>query len=96
MWKQTRSSKSIQLHTLQRHCVLELNDIFTHAQHVDAKESLKMLKKMLNEGTPSNYVTFVAVPSALDHMLVKEEFYHLESMANFGIDPGLEHYACTV
>ncbi|PWA68022.1 hypothetical protein CTI12_AA313660 [Artemisia annua] len=71
--------------------------ILTHAQHGDARESLKLFEKMLKEGTQPNYVTFVAVLSACDHMgLVKEGFDHFESMANFGIEPGLEHYACMV
>nr|GEZ18369.1 hypothetical protein [Tanacetum cinerariifolium] len=71
--------------------------ILTHAQHGDAKVSLNLFEKMLKEGTRPNYVTFVAVLSACDHMgLVKEGFDHFESMANFGIEPGLEHYACMV
>ncbi|KAI3802983.1 hypothetical protein L1987_31130 [Smallanthus sonchifolius] len=71
--------------------------ILTHAQHGDAKESLKLFEKMLNEGIWPNYVTFVAVLSACDHMgLVKDGFDHFESMASFGIEPGLEHYACMV
>ncbi|XP_076958802.1 pentatricopeptide repeat-containing protein At4g39530-like [Bidens hawaiensis] len=71
--------------------------ILTHAQHGDAKESLKLFEKMLNEGIRPNYVTFVAVLSACDHMgLVKDGFDHFESMANFGVEPGIEHYACMV
>ena len=54
--------------TLYKDIVCWNSTKFTHAQHVDAKESLKMFEKMLNEGTPSNYVTFVAVLSACDHM----------------------------
>ncbi|GKC28579.1 pentatricopeptide repeat-containing protein [Tanacetum coccineum] len=38
-----------------------------------------------------------AVLLACDHMgLVKEGFDQFESMANFGFEPGLEHYACMV
>ncbi|KAK1417255.1 hypothetical protein QVD17_26380 [Tagetes erecta] len=71
--------------------------ILTHAQHGDAKESLKLFEKLLNEGIQPNYVTFVAVLSACDHMgLVKDGFNHFESMASFGIEPGVEHYACMV
>ncbi|KAK9071339.1 hypothetical protein SSX86_009907 [Deinandra increscens subsp. villosa] len=71
--------------------------ILTHAQHGDAKKSLKLFEKLLNEGIRPNYVTFVAVLSACDHMgLVKDGFHHFESMASFGIEPGLEHFACMV
>ncbi|KAL9993239.1 putative tetratricopeptide-like helical domain superfamily [Helianthus debilis subsp. tardiflorus] len=71
--------------------------ISTHAQHGDANKSLKLFEKMLKEGIEPNYVTFVAVLSACDHMgLVKDGFDHFESMASFGIEPGLEHYACMV
>ncbi|XP_071727650.1 pentatricopeptide repeat-containing protein At4g39530 [Rutidosis leptorrhynchoides] len=71
--------------------------ILTHAQHGDAKESLKLFERMLNEGTRPNYVTFVAVLSACDHMgLVKDGFDLFDSMVDFGIEPGLEHYACMV
>ncbi|KAD6795056.1 hypothetical protein R6Q59_021036 [Mikania micrantha] len=71
--------------------------ILTHAQHGDAKKSLKLFEKMLNEGIQPNYVTFVAVLSACDHMgLVRYGFNLFESMANYGIKPGLEHYACMV
>nr|GEV26469.1 hypothetical protein [Tanacetum cinerariifolium] len=69
--------------------------ILTHAQHGDAKLSLKLFEKMLKVGTLPNYVTFVVVLSACDHMgLVKEGFDQFESMANFGIEPRLEHYVC--
>ncbi|KAJ0491480.1 putative tetratricopeptide-like helical domain superfamily [Helianthus annuus] len=52
---------------------------------------------MLNEGIRPNYVTFVAVLSACDHVgLVTDGFDHFESMANFGIEPRLEYYACMV
>ncbi|XP_024979814.1 pentatricopeptide repeat-containing protein At4g39530 [Cynara cardunculus var. scolymus] len=71
--------------------------ILTYAQHGDAKESLKVFERMLNEGTQPNYVTFVAVLSACDHMgLVKDGFDHFETMRSFGIEPGIEHYACMV
>ncbi|GJQ89510.1 pentatricopeptide repeat-containing protein [Tanacetum coccineum] len=46
---------------------------------------------------PANHVTFAVVLSACDHMgLVKEGSNHFESMANYGVEPGLEHYACMV
>ncbi|KAJ0724287.1 putative tetratricopeptide-like helical domain superfamily [Helianthus annuus] len=52
---------------------------------------------MLNEGIRPNYVTFVAVISACDHVgLVTDGFDHFESMANFGIEQRLEYYACMV
>ncbi|CAH1426472.1 unnamed protein product [Lactuca virosa] len=71
--------------------------ISTYAQHGDAKESLKLFKKMINEKIQPNYVTFIAVLSACDHMgLVKEGFDHFSTMGKFGISPGVEHYACMV
>nr|XP_043626081.1 pentatricopeptide repeat-containing protein At4g39530 [Erigeron canadensis] len=83
--------------TVYRDIVCWNSMILTHAQHGDGKESLELFERMLNEGTQPNYVTFVAVLSACDHMgLVKDGFNYFESMANFGIEPGLEHYACMV
>ncbi|MFS7991480.1 putative tetratricopeptide-like helical domain superfamily [Helianthus anomalus] len=52
---------------------------------------------MLNKGIRPSYVTFVVVLSACDHVgLVTYGFDHFESMANFGIEPRLEYYACMV
>ncbi|KAI3790255.1 hypothetical protein L2E82_03171 [Cichorium intybus] len=71
--------------------------ILTYAQHGDGKKSLKMFKRMLNEGIQPNYVTFINVLTACDHMgLVKEGFDHFQTMGKFGISPGVEHYVCMV
>ncbi|KAF5776395.1 putative tetratricopeptide-like helical domain superfamily [Helianthus annuus] len=52
---------------------------------------------MLNEGICPNYVTFVVVLSACDHVgLVTDGFDRFVSMTNFGIEPRLEYYACMV
>ncbi|KAL4589751.1 hypothetical protein LXL04_002661 [Taraxacum kok-saghyz] len=71
--------------------------IQTYAQHGDANKSLKLFKKMLTQKIQPNYVTFIAVLSACDHMgLVKDAFNHFSSMGSFGISPGVEHYTCMV
>lgn len=71
--------------------------ILTYAHHGEAEEALKMFKEMIKNGIRPNYVTFVGVLSACAHVgFVKDGFYHFDSMARFGVEPGTEHYACMV
>ncbi|KAK9272724.1 hypothetical protein L1049_003101 [Liquidambar formosana] len=71
--------------------------ISTYAQHGEAKEALRMFESMIKEGIKPTYVTFVGVLSACSHVgLVEDGFHHFDSMPEFGIEPGTEHYACMV
>ncbi|KAF8377228.1 hypothetical protein HHK36_030602 [Tetracentron sinense] len=72
--------------------------ISRYAQHGHADEALQMFRWMRGEGIEPNYVTFVGVLSACSHVgLVETGLHHFDSMmAEFGIKPGMEHYACVV
>ncbi|XP_077249987.1 pentatricopeptide repeat-containing protein At4g39530-like [Tasmannia lanceolata] len=72
--------------------------ISRYAQHGHAEEALKMFERMQNEDIEPNYVTFVGVLSACSHVgLVEKGLEHFNSMkCDFGIEPGMEHYACVV
>ncbi|KAG5058359.1 hypothetical protein JHK86_013355 [Glycine max] len=71
--------------------------ISTYAQHGDAAKALEVFKHMIMEGAKPNYVTFVGVLSACSHAgLLDLGLHHFESMSKFGIEPGIDHYACMV
>ncbi|KAK7247492.1 hypothetical protein RIF29_42375 [Crotalaria pallida] len=71
--------------------------ISTYAQHGEAKKALEVFENMIKEGLKPNYVTFIGVLSACSHAgLLDLGFHHFESMFQFGIEPGTEHYACMV
>ncbi|KAF6149222.1 hypothetical protein GIB67_026078 [Kingdonia uniflora] len=72
--------------------------ISRYAQHGHAEEALQMFDRMRAEGIVPNYVTFVGVLSACSHVgLVESGLRHFDSMiSEFGVDPGMEHYACVV
>ncbi|OVA17038.1 Pentatricopeptide repeat [Macleaya cordata] len=72
--------------------------ISRYAQHGHAKEALFLFDKMRAEQIKPNYVTFVGVLSACSHVgLVEIGLNHFESMkTEFGIEPGMEHFACVV
>ncbi|XP_020206864.1 pentatricopeptide repeat-containing protein At4g39530 [Cajanus cajan] len=71
--------------------------ISTYAQHGEAAKALEVFKHMIMEGVKPNYVTFVGVLSACSHAgLLDLGFNHFESMSRFGIEPGIDHYACMV
>ncbi|KAK7318536.1 hypothetical protein RJT34_03239 [Clitoria ternatea] len=71
--------------------------ISTYAQHGEAAKALEVFEHMIKEGVKPNYVTFVGVLSACSHAgLLDLGFHHFESMSEFGIEPGIDHYACMV
>ncbi|XP_073222264.1 pentatricopeptide repeat-containing protein At4g39530 [Cicer arietinum] len=71
--------------------------IATYAQHGEAAKALQVFEHMTMEGVKPNYITFVAVLSACSHAgLLDLGFYHFDSMSRFGIEPGIDHYACMV
>ncbi|PIN13147.1 hypothetical protein CDL12_14242 [Handroanthus impetiginosus] len=61
-------------------------------------EALDLFDEMQMEGAKPDYVTFVNILSACSHMgLVDRGWEYFQSMRDkFGIDPGVEHYACMV
>ncbi|KAL6839270.1 hypothetical protein ACP4OV_030942 [Aristida adscensionis] len=72
--------------------------ISTYAQHGHGEEALQVFQQMREAGIEPNYVTFVGVLSACAHAgLVDEGLQHFNSMkANYGVEPGTEHYASVV
>ncbi|CAB4283592.1 unnamed protein product [Prunus armeniaca] len=71
--------------------------ISTYAQHGEAEQALIMFDRMMKEQIKPNFITFVGVLSACSHAgLVEDGLRHFESMPQFGIEPGTEHYACIV
>ncbi|MCL7028114.1 hypothetical protein MKW94_000290 [Papaver nudicaule] len=82
----------------QRDAVCWNSMISRYAQHGHAKEALIMFDQMIAEGIEPTYVTFVGVLSACSHVgLVEVGLNHFESMkSGYGIEPGMEHYACVV
>ncbi|XP_042497391.1 pentatricopeptide repeat-containing protein At1g74600, chloroplastic isoform X2 [Macadamia integrifolia] len=72
--------------------------IVGYAQHGKGAEALRLYKLMIKEGMIPDSVTFVGVLSACSHNgLVEEGLFHLNSMTgDYGIEPGLHHYACIV
>ncbi|MED6148726.1 hypothetical protein PIB30_055587 [Stylosanthes scabra] len=71
--------------------------ISTYAHHGEAAKALEVFENMVKEGVKPNYVTFVGVLSACSHAGLHDlGFHHFESMSQFGIERGMEHYACMV
>ncbi|KAI9083586.1 hypothetical protein K1719_034528, partial [Acacia pycnantha] len=68
------------------------------AQNGFGEEAINIYKKMQCEGPEPNHVTFLAVLSACAHAgLVQEGWNYFNSMkSEYGIEPGLDHYACMV
>ncbi|KAL7618657.1 hypothetical protein Lser_V15G00493 [Lactuca serriola] len=69
-----------------------------YAQNGDGLAALKVYELMVESGIKPDSVTFVGVLSACSHGgLVEEGYCYLESMVkDYGIEPGLRHYACMV
>lgn len=63
-----------------------------------ATEALEVLYEMIRVGIKPNYITFVSILTACSHAgLVKEGWHWFNSMNHeFGVEPGVEHYACMV
>ncbi|XP_027104555.2 pentatricopeptide repeat-containing protein At2g33680 [Coffea arabica] len=69
-----------------------------HSQNGRGAEALELFEEMRMEGTEPDYVTFVNVLSACSHMgLVDEGWGYFRMMFDeFGLMPGVDHYACMV
>ncbi|KAI4333407.1 hypothetical protein L6164_018227 [Bauhinia variegata] len=79
--------------------VISYNSIITgFAQNGFGEEGLGIYEKMQHEGHQPNHVTFLAVLSACTHVgLVEEGRHYFKSMkSQYGIEPGVDHYACMV
>ncbi|KAI9086064.1 hypothetical protein K1719_032141 [Acacia pycnantha] len=81
---------------------IETHDIVSYtaiimgcALHGHAPDAISLFEKMLADGVEPTYVSFVAVLTACCHAgLVNEAWKYFNCMAwDFGIAPGLEHYA---
>ncbi|RRT40993.1 hypothetical protein B296_00058133 [Ensete ventricosum] len=68
------------------------------SQHGLAEEALQLFKDMQGYGCKPNQVTFIAILSACARAgLVNEGYKHFKSMSSsYGIEPGPDHYTCTV
>ncbi|XP_031489461.1 pentatricopeptide repeat-containing protein At3g26782, mitochondrial-like [Nymphaea colorata] len=69
-----------------------------YGMHGRGKEALQVFHKMQEAGVEPNYITFVSVLAACSHAgLVDDGWRCFKSMTNeYGISPGVEHYACMV
>lgn len=69
--------------------------IMGYALHGYAHDAISLFKQMETEGVRPNYVAFVAVLTACSHAgLINEGWKYFHSMRqNYGITPGIEHYA---
>ncbi|XP_075509546.1 pentatricopeptide repeat-containing protein At4g39530 [Primulina tabacum] len=71
--------------------------ISIYAQYGDAEKALQIYEEMNSEGVKPDYVTFVVLMSACAHAgLVEDGFRQFKLLTKFGIEPGIEHYACIV
>jgi pentatricopeptide repeat protein len=68
------------------------------AQHGSGKKALELFDRMQQVGIKPNHVTFVGVLTACSHScLLDEGWQHFYSMTrDYGITPGVDHYACMV
>lgn len=69
--------------------------IMGYALNGYAHDAISLFEQMETEGTKPGYVSFVAILTACSHAgLVDKAWEYFNSMTkNFGISPGLEHYA---
>lgn len=83
--------------TIHRDVVCWNSMITSYANHGEAKRALKMFEEMITLGIKPNYITFVGVLSACSHAgLVEDGFQQFESIPQYGVEQGPEHYACMV
>lgn len=67
------------------------------AVHGHAQEALALFDQLCNSGLNPDDVTFLSILSACSHAgLVTEGQQYFESMAKYGIEPKVEHYACLI
>ncbi|KAF6166777.1 hypothetical protein GIB67_005653 [Kingdonia uniflora] len=69
--------------------------IVSYAQHGKGLEALRAYDLMREKGIKPDLITFVGVLSTFSHNgMVEEGYFHLNSMTqDYGINPGLHHYA---
>ncbi|POO00639.1 DYW domain containing protein [Trema orientale] len=69
-----------------------------YSQHGQGERALEAFRKMLDEGTMPDDVTFIGVFSACSHLgLVEEGIVHFNSMIKvFEINPTITHFACMI
>ncbi|XP_076923980.1 putative pentatricopeptide repeat-containing protein At1g17630 [Bidens hawaiensis] len=69
-----------------------------YGMHGFGENSLKIFKQMVSDGYKPDGVTFVSLLSACSHAgLVNDGRELFEQMKpEFGVEPGMEHYACMV
>ncbi|KAJ6715316.1 hypothetical protein OIU85_026786 [Salix viminalis] len=70
--------------------------IMGYALHGQACHAISLFEQMEMQGVRPNYVAFVAVLTACSHAgMMNAAWRYFNSMTqNYGIVPGLEHYAC--
>ncbi|XP_021765200.1 pentatricopeptide repeat-containing protein At2g33680-like [Chenopodium quinoa] len=68
------------------------------AQNECSDKALDLFEEMRSEGVKPDYVTFVNILSACSHMGLVERAWEYFKMisSEYGLQPGLEHYACMV
>lgn len=71
--------------------------IHTYANNGEAQAALEVFETMVKQGVKPNYVTYVGVLSTCSHAGLMEDGMRLfNSMSQFMVEPGTEHYACMV
>ncbi|KAG0454834.1 hypothetical protein HPP92_024126 [Vanilla planifolia] len=84
---------------MKEHDVISWNSLISgYAVHGLGIDALSLFRKMIDEGTKANGVTFVGVLSACSNMGLVNEGQHLFSSMtqDYGIEPSMEHYTCMV
>ncbi|MQL87602.1 hypothetical protein Taro_020152 [Colocasia esculenta] len=72
--------------------------IASYGVHGFGRDAIYIFKKMVEEGVEPNEVTFTSIISACSHAGLLEEgqgYFNLMKIV-YGIEPGLNHYACMV
>lgn len=69
-----------------------------YGMHGQAREALKVLLEMIQDGVKPNSITFVSVLSACCHAGLVDEGWHwfCAMQHRFNINPTVEHYGCMV
>ncbi|KAK2980660.1 hypothetical protein RJ640_011468 [Escallonia rubra] len=68
-----------------------------YAIHGRGQEAIGLFEKMGNEGLVPDDVTIIVTMCACSHVgLVDEGCNYFESMADYGLEPKLEHYGCLI
>ncbi|KAI4383688.1 hypothetical protein MLD38_009495 [Melastoma candidum] len=85
--------------TLERKDIISWNSLITgYGMHGRAEDAIATFKRMLEEDTRPNEVTFVSILSACSHSRLIEDglqiFYSMH--LHFKINPELIHYGCVV